>query len=210
VQSIRVTAQLAQTSGTTNNVTAYLFIGDVSHALVPPAQPVWFEVGQVTFISSATISGVIPASSSAVFVDSGSINALQCMNLCVRVYAISPTNAAFTLNVAASVVIQTWQQNSAVITLFNNSTSPVQLMDAHLSSANGIVNYNLNPSGAPPTFCAATLFVSSPAPQGCWINHGELLELQIPSSFVWSTGQDYVVSVVTSKGIIISDTFLSP
>jgi hypothetical protein len=210
VQSIHVTAQLAQSSGATNNVTAYLFLGDVSHAQVAPAQPVWFEVGQVSFISSATISGVIPASSSAQFVDARSGPSQQCFNICVRVYAISPSGATFTLNVGVSVVIQTWQQNSAVITLMNNSTTLVQLLDAHLSSANGLESYNLNPGAAPPAFCAASAYTSSPAALGCWITPGEVMQIQIPSSFVWSTGQDYAVSVVTSKGILISGTFLSP
>ncbi len=214
VQSIHLAADLAQAPGSTGEVTAYVFIGDVSRESVPPTQPVWVEVGQVNFVSSVTFNAVIPASSSSVYIDQRAPPGQQCSNVCVRVYAIWPNPIGVgpppVISANVSLTLQTWQQSSGVIRLTNNGTSTVHVVSALISGPTGIYVYDqsqLDLGYVNPVVGAL----------GYWVNPGQTLQIPLPQTnapandqFNWLTDQSYEVTVVTSQGLIISGTYVSP
>jgi hypothetical protein len=132
--------------------------------------------------------------------DQRSLSLQQCKNICIRVYAISSTNVQFILNVAVSIVVETWQQNSVALQVFNNSTAPVHIVAAYIQGPDGVTNFN--PFGVcPPPY---------PIPNGfpCWVSGGQTVFM--PLTFNWSTSQNYVATIVTDKGVIVSITVTSP
>jgi hypothetical protein len=201
VQSIHLTAQLALTPSAGAETTAYVYIGDVAR---DTSSPLWVEVGQVTFSSSATLNAIIPASSSSIYVDRlGSVcnpSSPILDSMCFRIYSIGNNGNFDGLTVTISVVLQTWNQSTVVIPVLNNATFPVHLLSAYIAGPDGVTSYSLFGECPPPY----------PVPNGqqCWVNGGQLV--QIPVAYTWATGQTYVVTVTTDKGIVISDTFLSP
>ncbi len=212
VQSITLTTNLALDPIANANVTAYVFLGDVSRGT--PA-PVWVEIGQLELSSSATISVSIPAASASNFIDtSGSICGAP--GLCVRVYAISDGNKLgvnydFTsLTVSSSAIVQTYQQNTVSLTLLNNSTFPVAFSNIYISGPDGVSSYYVTPvlqvSGN--YLCEDFAGLATPAPSPCYVNQGQSQSFQL--AFVWRTDQTYVVTVVTNKGLSISSTIVSP
>jgi len=161
-------------------------------------EPLWVEIGQVTFSSSVTLNTVIPSSSSSIYIDrSGDI----CSNICVRIYAIGSGAVFSGLDATVSVVVQTWKQSALVISVLNNATFPVQLGSVYVAGPDGVSNINLHKytSGCPGTPASSCYE---------WMNGGQLL--QIPLTYTWATGQEYVVTVTTAKGIVLSETFISP
>jgi len=217
LQSIQLTTTISLSQVASQNVTAYVFLGDVSRGT---ATPVWVEVGQLELSSSATLSVNIPASSASNFIDTtGSIcgSALPHPNpgLCVRVYAISDGNKGLSYNfgslaATATAVLQTFNYNSVTLTLFNNSTVPIGFTTLYISGPDGVSSYNLTPG------CTASPLVTPGSVTPCYINQGQEIILSMspssvpPAPFVWKTDQTYVATVVTNKGLSFSETFVSP
>jgi hypothetical protein len=218
VQSITLTTSLALSPGIGQNVTAYVFLGDVSRGT---ATPVWVEVGQLEMSSSATISVTIPSSTASNFIDTtGNICGapLQKPELCVRVYAVSDysyvngvlgANPDFlSLSASAYAVVQTYQQNVVTLTLLNNSTFPVAFSNIYISGPDGVTGYQLVPNSFGPSYCGEEPFVSGSQTTPCYIDQGQSFAVELP--FAWQIDQTYTVSVVTNKGLEFSSTLVSP
>ncbi|MGA2665648.1 MAG: hypothetical protein ABSF83_11965 [Nitrososphaerales archaeon] len=204
VQSIQLTTNLDTSASSNESVTGYVFLGDVSRGTTTP---VWVEVGQLEFSSSATLTFNIPAATASNFIDqSGNI----CGNpgssgLCVRVYAISDGSpqTAFQLTATASAAVQTYQQNVVTMNALNNSTFPVAFTTVYVSGPDGVSNYYLTSA------CSAVPGLApSPPPSPCYVNQGQTLSLQLP--FAWRIDQTYMATIVTNKGLSFSESFVSP
>ncbi|MDA4123623.1 MAG: hypothetical protein OK456_10635, partial [Thaumarchaeota archaeon] len=212
LQSIQLTTSLSLSQAATQNVTAYVFLGDVSRGT---ATPVWVEVGQLELSSSATISVSIPAASASNFIDStGRICGALVAGICIRVYAISDGNKGAlsynfgSLTASASAVLQTFQYNSVTLTLFNNSTAPIAFTNVYINGPDGVSGYGLTPNLVAPYYCAGAALVTPGSITPCYVNAGQKLVLLLP--FVWKTGQAYTATVVTNKGLSFSESFISP
>lgn len=216
LQSIQLTTNIALSQVASQNITAYVFIGDVSRST---ATPVWVELGQLELSSSATISVSIPAASASNYIDTtGNIcgSALPHPNpgLCVRVYAISDGNNVLvnwnfgSLTVSAFATLQTFRYNSVTLTLFNNSTIPIGFTNVYISGPDGVSSFGLTPNLVQPNYCTGAALVTPGSTTPCYVNQGSEVVLQLP--FVWKTGQTYVATVVTNKGLSFSETFVSP
>lgn len=211
LQSIQLTTSVSLSPAATQNVTAYVFLGDVSRGT---ATPVWVEVGQLELSSSATVSVTIPAASASNFIDStGRICGAPVAGICLRVYAISDGNKAFSYNfgsltISASAVLQTFQYNSVTLTLFNNSTIPIAFTNVYINGPDGVSSYGLTPNLVPPYYCAGAALVTPGSITPCYVDAGQTVVLQLP--FVWKTDQAYVATVVTNKGLSFSESFISP
>jgi len=222
IQSLTFNAQLSISSpGTEVTATAYL-----ENVPASPAGASWTEIGQVTFTSSASIVVTIPASSASSYLDEygGLCSSTSSVDppgsACIRVYAFA--DATFgTLRINSTMVVQTFQQKQSSIILFNNSTSPVHIVSVYVAGTGGTsgndtsLNLPLGPGPKPG--------------EGIWISPGQVYSLQVgmgtnpecnsaipgsqPTSlkcFVWTTGQTYVVTVTTDKGLVFTQTFVSP
>jgi hypothetical protein len=217
LQSIQLTTNIALSQVASQNITAYVFIGDVSRST---ATPVWVELGQLELSSSATISVSIPAASASNYIDTtGNIcgSALPHPNpgLCVRVYAISDGNNALanwnfgSLTVSALATLQTFRYNSVTLTLFNNSTIPIGFTNVYISGPDGVSSFGLTPNLVQQDYyCTGAALVTPGSTTPCYVNQGSEVVLQLP--FVWKTGQTYVATVITNKGLSFSETFVSP
>jgi hypothetical protein len=207
LQSIRLTTTISLAQVSTQNITAYIFVGDVSRGT---STPVWVEVGQLELSSSATITVNIPATTASNFIDTSGDH---CGNphtteMCVRVYAISDGNNGFfydfgSLTATATATLQTFIYNTVTLTLFNNSTAPVGFTNVYISGPDGVSSYNLTPA------CTAASLVTPGSVTPCYVNQGQELVLSaLP--FVWKADQTYVATVITNKGLSFSETFVSP
>jgi hypothetical protein len=216
LQSIQLTTSLALNPGASQNVTAYVFVGDTSRST---ALPVWVEVGQLEFSSSATITASIPAASASRYIDTSALpNACGVIGFCVRIYAISDGSTLggsynfLTLTATATVAAQTFVYNQVTLSLLNNSTFPVGFTNVYLSGPDGVSNYLLVPSANPitaPYYCTSSPPTAAPAqPSVCYVNQGQQLVLQLP--FTWATDQSYTATVVTNKGLTFTSTFIAP
>jgi hypothetical protein len=207
VQSLQLTTNVVLGTTSAENVTAYVFLGDVSRGT---ATPVWVEVGQLELSSSATITMNIPGASASNFIDpTGNICGAPVAGICVRVYAISDGVANFqTLTFSASAVVQTYQQNTATLTLLNNSTFPVAYTTVYISGPDGVSGYQIVPNAIVPYYCGEQAISASALIKPCYVNQGQELVVQLP--FIWRTDQTYVATVVTNKGLTFSTTFVSP
>jgi hypothetical protein len=222
LQSIHFTTQLAITAPGTE-VTAYAYLANVQASVSCP-RPItascggWVEMGQVTFSSSASISVIVPASSASSYIDEyGGLcgDPAGSASVCIRIYAVSTGDFA-SLHVNSSVVVQTFQQEQSSVIVLNNSTSPIHIVSVYVSGANGVYGDTV---GGTPTLDGGS---------GIWVGGGQQIPIQLglgsdavcnvltgtaPTSlacFTWTTGQTYVVTVTTDKGLVFSGTFVSP
>jgi hypothetical protein len=231
IQSLRFDAQLS-ISAPGAEVTAYAYLENVQAS---PTAASWVELGQVTFTSSASIDVTIPAASASSYLDE--IGGL-CSNIsghdpagsmCIRIYAISTNTPAVTfgtLHVNASMVVQTWQQAQSSVIVLNNSTSPVHIVSVYVSGENSVYGNTTATGGAvcPPSCGSLTksgggVFVGAGLTTSIQFGMGTNSECNAtvagsdPTSlncFDWTTGQTYVVTVTTDKGLVFSGTFVSP
>ena len=211
VQSLQLTTKLALGVSAPENVTAYVFIGDDSRGT---GAPVWVEIGQLELSSSASVTVSIPSASASNFIDQ---SGMHCgtpgvTEICLRVYAISdgnlvPTFNFQTLTVSATAVVQTYQQNTATLTVMNNSTFPVAFTTVYVTGPDGVSDYLIVPNTTPPYYCGERAF-SSGSQQPCYLNQGQELVVQLP--LTWKTDQTYVATVITNKGLSFSGSFISP
>jgi hypothetical protein len=211
VQSLLLTTKLALGVSAPQNVTAYVFLADDSRGT---GAPVWVEVGQLELSSSATVTVSIPAASASNFIDQyGShCGTPGVTEICLRVYAISDGNAVpnfnfQTLTISATAVVQTYQQNTATLTVMNNSTFPVAFTTVYVTGPDGISDYLIVPNATPPYYCGQQAF-SSGVQKPCYLNQGQELVVQLP--LIWKTDQTYVATVITNKGLSFSSSFVSP
>ncbi|MGD0638308.1 MAG: hypothetical protein ABSA72_09765 [Nitrososphaerales archaeon] len=205
VQSIQLTTSLSLGVSSSENVTAYVYAGDVSRGT---ATPVWVELGQIELSSSATITVNIPSSSASNFIDTAGTKC-GVIGICVRVYAVSDGVVNFqALTISESAVVQTYQQNTVTVTLLNNSTFPVAFTTLYVSGPDGATSYQIVPNANPPYYCGEQPLSSSSLIKPCYVNQGQVLIVQLP--FLWKTDQTYVATVVTNKGLSFSETFVSP
>ncbi len=207
VQSLQLTTNLALSSTPAENVTAYVFVQDISRGI---GSKVWVEVGQLELSSSATISVNIPAASASNFLDpTGTTCGVT--GICVRVYAISDGTINYqSLSVSTTVVVQTYQQNIVSLVVLNNSTFPVGFTNAYISGPDGVSSYLLVPNTIGPYYCSSSPPLPTPAvaPSPCYVNQGQQLILQLP--FGWRTDQTYTATIVTNKGLSFTATMVSP
>lgn len=195
VQSLRLSAQISAVNPD-SQTTAYAYIEDIGASA---SAATWVELGQVTFNSSATISAVIPASTAPNYMDEvGTVCQSHLpgeFSLCLRIYAVQSGNPS-PLNVVLSLGIQTWQQTVSTIYVGNNGTAPIHVVSLYVSGP-GVLY--------------------SDTAVNTWVSQGETLPFLIGAqagsllpTFVWSTGQTYVVTLVTDKGLEITGTYVSP
>jgi hypothetical protein len=222
IQSLKFDAQLS-VSSPGSEVTAYAYLENIQAS---PTTPAWTEVGQVTFTSSASIEVNLPASSASTYLDEygglcSSTTAVDpAGSACIRVYAISSADFGV-LRVNASMVVQTFQQQQSTLLVLNNGTAPVHIVSVYISGTAGPYGNDTSlklPLGPGP----------SPG-EGIWVSPGQVTAIQVglgtnnecnsavagsqPTSlkcFVWTTGQTYVVTVTTDKGLVFTQTYVSP
>ncbi|MDG6925925.1 MAG: hypothetical protein JRN09_05180 [Nitrososphaerota archaeon] len=204
VQSMKVDVQVsALVPGVMT--TAYAYIEDIGASSSAPS---WVELGQVSFASSATISATIPASSAPQYLSEATDAcyprpptgpAVGAGSVCLRVYEIQQPKApdvSTPVDINASLSVQTWQPDEGVVYLLNNGTAPVHLVSIDVKGPSDTYsNFDLSSWVSPGQTDALLL--------------GQQSSSALPS-FIWGTGQTYVVTVVTDKGITLTGTFVSP
>jgi hypothetical protein len=224
IQSLRFDSQLSISSPGAE-VTAYAYLENVQAS---PTGASWVELGQVTFTSSANIDVAVPASSASSYLDEfGGLCSNNLMkdpagSMCIRIYAISDTDFG-TLRMNNSMIVQTWQPQQSSVLVLNNSTSPIHIVSVYVSGANGVYG---NTTATGPATCLHPLDCGSLTISGggLWVGAGQSASIQLgmavnnecvtaPTSlkcFTWTTGQTYVVTVTTDKGLVFTGTFVSP
>lgn len=186
IRSMTLGAHLALTSDTAVPATAVLYLADFSRG---PAEPRWVDVGVATLSPTADVNISLPTSSAFQFVFENTtvVNGkpLDMDQVQARVYLLS--NDTFTATATLSVVMTTWSQKGAVISVYNGSTTPIHLVDVFISGPGGISNENVN----------------------YWVAAGSTQQVEVPD-FVWLGGQTYTATVLTDKGLSLDGLFSSP